>query len=213
MTLLAADVREEKLAPVFSPSVLFPSEKPAQKNYEAWRGFWSQERLARLELNLNAAARENGFTADAFDPFWKMIHQNMPRTFEIPQKYFEMLGISATPEGYTQLTLLGAGKNYRAENLFGTISSAGIAKLFDADLFNKKMGEFLKSLFVEIALIVSLGLVVVISLFLFRLAFIIDSDRSCRVCSSGHPGHTENHRPSAGYSRNHALDCHYGDGD
>ncbi|HOQ41159.1 MAG TPA: methyltransferase domain-containing protein [Smithellaceae bacterium] len=165
MTLLAADVREEKLAPVFSPSVLFPSEKPAQKNYEAWRGFWSQERLARLELNLNAAARENGFTADAFDPFWKMIHQNMPRTFEIPQKYFEMLGISATPEGYTQLTLLGAGKNYRAENLFGTISSAGIAKLFDADLFNKKMGEFLKSLFVEIALIVSLGLVVVISLF------------------------------------------------
>ncbi|MCK7508115.1 MAG: hypothetical protein MZV70_31390 [Desulfobacterales bacterium] len=39
MTLLAADVQKEKLAPVFLPSVLFPSQLSAQINYAAWRQF------------------------------------------------------------------------------------------------------------------------------------------------------------------------------
>ncbi|MDD4357672.1 MAG: MMPL family transporter, partial [Smithellaceae bacterium] len=164
MTLLAGDVQEEKLLPAFLPSVLFPSGRRAQTNHEAWRSFWNQERVARLQRNLNAAALENDFAPDAFDSFWKIIRKDLPGNFVISPDYFEMLGISETPEGYTQLTLLGAGKNYNAEDFFDRISKADIAKLFDADLFNRKLGEFLKRLFVEIALIVSVGLVLVISL-------------------------------------------------
>jgi len=165
MTLLAADVQKEKFAPVFLPSVLFPSAPSAQSNFAAWRSFWNEDRMKALKRDLDAAARENGFAPTAFDPFWKIIHQDSPGTFEIPEKHFEMLGIAKTSEGYTQLSLLAAGKNYNAEDFFGRLSATGLAKLFDADLFNKRLAEFLKKIFLEIALIVSIGLVLITFLF------------------------------------------------
>ena len=114
---------------------------------------------------MNAAARENGFAPNAFEPFWKIINQENPGAFEIPEKYFEMLGIAKSPGGYTQLSLLAAGKNYNAEDFFERISQSGLAKIFDADLFNKRLGDFLKNLFLEIAIIISIGLVLVIFLY------------------------------------------------
>ena len=114
MTLLAADVQKEKLAPVFLPSVLFPSPQSAQSHFAAWRSFWNKDRVAALKRDLDAAARENGFAPNAFEPFWKIIHQESPGRFTIPEKHFEMLGIAKTSEGYTQLSLLTAGKNYNA---------------------------------------------------------------------------------------------------
>jgi len=165
MTLLTADVLKEKLAPVFLPSVLFPSQQVAENNYATWRHFWNKDRVAALKRDLDSARRDNGFAANAFEPFWKIFHQASEETFEIPQKHFEMLGIDKTSEGYTQLSLLAAGKNYNAEDCFGRISAAGLAKLFDEDLFSEKLGEFLKNIFLEIALITSIGLVLVIFLF------------------------------------------------
>ena len=165
MTWLASDVRQEKLSPVFLPSVLFPSQDTARSNFAAWRDFWNKDRLAALKRDLNAAARENGFAPNAFEPFWKIINQENPGAFEIPEKYFEMLGIAKSPAGFTQLSLLAAGKNYNAENFFERISQSGLAKIFDADLFNKRLGDFLKNLFMEIALIISIGLALVIFLY------------------------------------------------
>ncbi|MEN6508647.1 MAG: methyltransferase domain-containing protein [Smithella sp.] len=165
MTILAADVQRDKFAPVFLPSVLFPPAPSAQSNFEAWRSFWNEDRMKALKHDLDAVARENGFAPSAFEPFWKIIHQNSPGTFEIPEKHFEMLGIAKTSEGYTQLSLLAAGKNYNAEDFFGRLSATGLAKLFDADLFNKRLAEFLKKIFLEIALIVSIGLVLITFLF------------------------------------------------
>lgn len=196
MTLLASDVRKEKLAPVFLPSVLFPSQASAENNFAAWRSFWNQDRVEALRRNLDAAARENGFAPDAFDPFWKTIQQDNPGAFEISPKYFEMLGIAKTSEGYTQLSLLPAGKNYNAEDFFGRLSSSSLAKLFDADLFNKRLGEFLKDIFIEIALIVSLGLMLVIFLFFldWRLSFSVLAPVVFALCATlgtlkiiGHP--------------------------
>lgn len=161
MTLLAADVQKEKLAPVFLPSVLFPSERLAKTNFEAWRGFWSQERVARLKRNLDAAARENGFAPDAFEPFLKMLVMDYKDPVPVPEKYFNMLGIVKTSGGFTQLSLIAAGKNYDANDLFDRISATGVVKLFDADLFNKRLSDFLKNIFLEIALIISAGLILI----------------------------------------------------
>lgn len=161
MTLLATDVRQEKLAPVFLPSVLFPSQQSAQSNFDAWRRFWNKDRVAGLKRDLDASARENGFAPDAFDPFWKIIHQGAPGVFEMPEKYFAMLGIAKSPGGFTQLSLLTAGKNYNADDFFNKVSATGFVKLFDADLFNKKLSDVLKNLFLEIALIISIGLVLI----------------------------------------------------
>jgi predicted exporter len=160
-------VRQEKLSPAFLPSVLFPSQDTARSNFTAWRDFWNKERVAALKRDLNAAARKNGFAPNAFEPFWKIINQENPGAFEIPEKYFEMFGIAKSPAGYTQLSLLSAGKNYDAERFFERISQSGLAKIFDADLFNKRLGDFLKNIFMEIALITSVGLMLVVFLFYF----------------------------------------------
>jgi predicted exporter/SAM-dependent methyltransferase len=162
---LANDVRQEKLSPVFLPSVLFPSPENAQSNFSAWRAFWNKERLTALKNNLDKASHDNGFKPDAFEPFWQIIHQGKPAEFEIPQKYFEMLGIAQSPGGYTQLSLIAAGKNYNAEDFFERISRSGLAKIFDGDLFNERLSDFLKHLFLEIALIISIGLALVIFLY------------------------------------------------
>jgi uncharacterized protein len=165
MNRLSDDVRREKLSPVFLPSVLFPSPDTARSNFTAWRSFWNKDRVAALKHNLDTAALESGFAPNAFEPFRKIIQQDSTGTFAIPQKYFAMLGIAKTSAGYTQLSLLAAGKNYNAADLFGRISSTRLAKLFDVDLFNKRLGGFLKNIFLEIALITGIGVVLVIFLF------------------------------------------------
>ncbi|MEN6620229.1 MAG: methyltransferase domain-containing protein [Smithella sp.] len=165
INLLTNDVQNEKLSPVFLPSTLFPSQDTSRKNFAAWRTFWSKDRVTVLKHNLNMAARENGFAPNAFEPFWKIINQETPVFSEIPEKYFEMLGVAKNPTGYTQLSLLTAGKNYNADDFFGRFSQYGIAKIFDGDLFNKKLSDFLKKIFLEIAVIVSIGLVLIVFLY------------------------------------------------
>ncbi|MGB5217454.1 MAG: MMPL family transporter [Smithella sp.] len=162
---LADDVRQKKLSSPLLPTALFPSQETAVKNIEAWRAFWHKDRLAAFKRDLDTAARENGFAPNAFEPLWKIIHQENSGTFEIPEKYFDMLGITRSANGYTQLSLLAAAKNYNAEDFFGRISRSGLAKIFDADLFNKRLGDFLKNLFLEIAIIISIGLVLITFLY------------------------------------------------
>lgn len=165
MNLLADDVRQGKLSPVFLPSVLFPSPETARNNFAAWRAFWNKERVTALKRDLDAAARDFGFTPDAFAPFWRIVQQENPAVFEIPEKYFDMLGISETAEGLTQLSLITAKENYVADDFFNKISRSGLAKVFDGNLFNERLSDFLKTLFLEIALIISIGLALVIFLY------------------------------------------------
>ena len=73
-----------------------------------------------------------------------------------------MLGIAQSPDGYTQLSLLIPGKNYSADDFFSRLTSTGAAKLFDVGLFNKRLGNFLKNIFVEIAFITGIGTSVIV---------------------------------------------------
>ncbi len=196
MTWLSADVQHEKLSPAFLPSILFPSPDKARSNFVAWRDFWNKDRVTVLKRNLSVAAQEFGFAANSFEPFWKIINQENPGTFEIPEQYFEMLGIVKSPEGFTQLSLLTAGNNYNADNFFERISQSGTAKIFDADLFNKRLGDFLKNIFLEVALIISIGLALVIFLYFldWQLSLAVLAPVAFALCATlgtlkiiGHP--------------------------
>jgi len=171
MGWLKNDVQKEKLQPVFLPSVLFPSPDTAKSNFAAWQAFWNKERVADLKRNLNVAARENGFAPEAFAPFWKIIYQENPASLEIPENFFEMLGIAKTPDGYTQLSLLVPGKDYNADDFFSRLTSTGSAKLFDIGLFNKKMGDFLKNIFIQVALITGIGTSIIV--FIYYLDWLV----------------------------------------
>ena len=165
LPLLTKDVREGKLSSVFLPSSLFPSAKTAEENLAAWRNFWNTERVAKLKKDLNAAAHETGFAPDAFAPFWNTLYNKNPQIKEIPEKYLDFLGITKTDAGYNQLILLATGGNYDAEDFFSRLSTSGIGGVFDVGLFNKRLGDTLHSIFLEIALITSIGIVVVVFLF------------------------------------------------
>ena len=165
LSSMTSDIASEKLSGVFLPSVLFSSAQVAQKNLEDWHNFWTKERVAKLKKEMATAAKDNGFSPKAFEPFWQNIagHNIVPT--EIPAKYFGILGITKGKDGYTQLSLVSTGKNYNADDFFLQMQRAGIAKIFDADLFNKRLSDFLKNMFLEIALITTIGLVLVIFLF------------------------------------------------
>ncbi|HQK99453.1 MAG TPA: methyltransferase domain-containing protein [Smithellaceae bacterium] len=165
LPMLREDLRRGKLADAFLPGMLFPSEETAGRNYDAWRGFWTPDRIAGLKTRLDRAAAEYGFTPDAFAPFWASLEAPYPQAAAIPAKHFELLGITQTASGLVQLNLLSTGAHYDASEFFNRLARNGQAKLFDADLFNRKMSEFLQSLFLEIALIVSVGIVLVVFLF------------------------------------------------
>ena len=165
MDELSGDVRQEKLKPVFLSSVLFPSPEQARSNFDAWRAFWNKDRVAAFQRDFNKAARESGFVPNAFEPFWKIINQKTPASFSIPGKYFEMLGIAKSADGYTQLSLLIPGKNYNAEDFFSRLASAKQARLFDVGLFNKRLGNFLKNIFVEIAIITGIGTSIIVFIY------------------------------------------------
>lgn len=160
--ILQDDLRLGKITAAFLPTTLFPSDEQAAKNGDAWRAFWTTERLSALQGNLQTAAVENGFAPDAFKPFLKNILQKPAGSPAPDEKYFDMLGIAKTDQGYAQLTLVAPGKNYRAEDFFARLSREGQAKLFDADLFNRTLGGFLKSIFLEMAVIVCIGVVLVV---------------------------------------------------
>ena len=165
LPLLTDDVQKEKLASAFLPTVLFPSRETGQKNLAAWQSFWNKQRLAKLRNDMDAAARTNGFAPSAFAPFWKMINNKNPQQGVIPEKYFEFMGIAKDATGYTQLTLLATGKNYNAEDFVYRLSPQGLAKIFDVGLFNKRLGDFLQNIFVQIALITAIGTTVIIFVF------------------------------------------------
>ncbi len=171
LKFLSADIQQEKLSSVFLPSVLFPSVQKSRENLEAWRAFWNKERLSKIKHDVDLAARENGFAPAAFEPFWKVINTKNVEPKEIPEKYFEFLGISKTADGYAQLSLLNTGKNYNADDFFLRLIPTGMAKLFDVSLFNKRLGEFLKNIFVEIALITGIGIVLIV--FIYYLDWLI----------------------------------------
>jgi uncharacterized protein len=163
--LLADDIQKGKLTSAFLPTVLFPSAKTSKANLAAWQSFWSKQRLAKLQNDVSAAARANGFAPSAFVPFWKMINNKNPHSGEIPEKYFEFMGIAKDAIGYAQLTLLQTGKNYNADDFMFRLSHQGLAKIFDVGLFNKRLGDFLQNIFVQIALITAIGTIGIIFLF------------------------------------------------
>ncbi len=154
-----------RIATVFLPSDLFPSRAVAQRNLLAWQNFWSPKRLAEVKKHLDAAAQEFGFIPEAFEPFWQRFAAAPIMAEPIPESYFDMLGLSKTSEGFTELVRITPGPSYRPDAFLKRISEGGLAHLFDAEFFNLKLSAFMKMIFLEIALIVSIGIVGVVFLF------------------------------------------------
>ncbi len=176
--VLAGEVRVGRLSSAFLPSTLFPGEILRSRNLEAWRTFWSRERVDALRAELGRAGQELGFASDAFSPFLKRLNEAPVGPGPIPDKYYPLLGmIPVFEEGnrWVQVSLATPGPGYHAAFLAEQCRKAANVRIFDAGLFNDRLGSILASLFQEIAWIAGGGIVLVVFFFFldWRLSLMI----------------------------------------
>ncbi|SEM43486.1 Predicted exporter [Syntrophus gentianae] len=176
--VLAEEVRAGRLSSAFLPSTLFPGEILRSRNLEAWRTFWSRERVDALRAELGRAGQELGFASDAFAPFLKRLNEAPAGPGPIPDKYYPLLGfvpVSENGSRWVQVSPATPGPGYDAAFLAEQCRKAANVRIFDAGLFNDRLGAILASLFQEIAWIAGIGIVLVVFFFFldWRLSLMV----------------------------------------
>ena len=177
LEMINKDRRSGTLAPSFVSSIIFPGEDRRKQNFAAWKNFWNSNRIKDLKKTMKTFSFELGFTQDAFEPFYKMLHPNylMPKYYAIPEKFFDMMGITVSPDNKTwlQVCSLTAGPTYKADEFYTRYSSLG--KLFDPNFFSKKLGALLFSIFMKILVVVGTGVTILLLIFFFDVTLTLIS--------------------------------------
>ncbi len=108
-------------------------------------------------------------------PSWTPCPRPPPAAAAIPEKFAGFLGIAAEKSSRVQVSMVTPGPAYDAEPFFARYAATNLVSLFDAGLFNRRLGEVLVSLFTEIAVITGLGIILVVFLFFldWRLSLIV----------------------------------------
>ncbi len=155
---LEEDLAADRIASVFSPSMVFPGPSRSEANQRAWHAFWTPERRAELQKTLAEAGLRSGFAQDAFMPFLAQLEPNYHvARVPVPPAFLRLLSVSQTvgQGGYVQFISLKPGSSYDPAQLFTRYSAE--TKIFDGPYFAKRLGEILFSTFLKgLALIVAL---------------------------------------------------------
>jgi len=169
LDMMDQERRSGTLSAGFVPSMIFPGEDRRKQNFAAWKKFWDNNRIEDLKKSLRASAFDLGFTADAFEPFYKMLNPDSfgPGHLAIPDKFFGLMGITTGPEKKTwvQVCNLTTGQTYSADEFYAKYSSLG--KLFDPNFFSERLGTLLFSTFMKMLVIIGLS----VSVLMFILFF------------------------------------------
>ncbi len=173
--MLREDLRLGTVKAAFLLSDLFPGEELAAGRAADWRAFWTASRIADLRRELTRAGRELGFVPGAFDPFVALLTGPPPSAVPVPEGLRGFLGIAAEKSSVVQVAMVTPGPAYDANAFFARYGGTDLVSLFDAGLFNRRLGEVLVSLFAEIAVVTGIGIVLVVFLFFlqWRLALIV----------------------------------------
>jgi len=169
------DLNRGTVGAAFALSDLFPGEALARRHAADWQAFWTPGRVAEFRREFAQAAREMGFAPDAFGVFMGSLSATPPVAAAIPEKFAGFLGIAAEKSSRVQVSMVTPGPAYDAEPFFARYAATNLVSIFDAGLFNRRLGEVLVSIFTEIALITGLGIVLVVFAFFldWRLSLIV----------------------------------------
>jgi uncharacterized protein len=163
---LDLDLTAGAISSGFVPSMVFPGKERGNQNSEAWRCFWSSDRIAELKEALRAAS-EMGFSSGAFELFYNTISTASYQggNTDIPEKFLDFLGITKGGDGnkWIQLSSLTPGKSYNGEKFYATYNHLG--KIFDPALFSIRMGKLLFSTFTKMLIIVGFSVIIFVIFF------------------------------------------------
>jgi predicted exporter len=165
-TLLNRDIAEGTIESAFVPSMIFPGKERTKSNFNAWKEFWTNSRIAELKKNLFSAADNTGFSKDAFSSLFKMITQKNISQAKMPAGYYSFFGISK-PENYNwiQFSSITTSAKYNSETFYKKYTDNDV-KVFDPMLFSEKLGSMLMSGFIKMAIIVGLISIMVAFIYL-----------------------------------------------
>ena len=162
--MLDQEVASGMLSSVFIPSMIFPGEERGKQNFNSWKKFWNENRAAELKVNIQRISSDIGFSDNAFEPFLNTMDQKEYRETAIPEKFFNLLGISRTHDksGLVLFSSLTPGGSYKADPFFDRFHAAGNAKIFDPNLFSERLGKFLSHTFLKMLMIISFSLLILL---------------------------------------------------
>jgi predicted exporter len=165
-----ADLRSHVLSSGFVSSMIAPGAELRQKNFNAWREFWSPERIETLKGTIGNLSASMGFADDAFAAFYDMLSATVApaENAHILAQFPGFLGISKNSDGskWIQVSTLTTGPGYDAKRFYEAYKSS--VKLFDPLFFSKSIGDLLFSTGVTFFLINVISSFVLVAVFLLN---------------------------------------------
>jgi len=167
--MLDREVAAGRLSQAFVPSMLFPGEKMARKNLEAWQRFWSPARIAGLRKATGEASRSLGFSPTAFQPFYTLLNTRDMGGTDLPERFSALLGVSVNQDrsSWVQVASMTPGPSYEGSDFYGRFTSTGLTRVFDPALFSKQFEATLLSAFIKMAVFV--GILTILTAFFYFL--------------------------------------------
>lgn len=150
-----SDLRSGVLSAGFVPAMIAPGAELRRKNFDAWRRFWTTERIDALRREIASLSVPMGFAEDAFADFYAALEApSAPAgNAQILSRFPGFLGVSRNSEGsrWIQVSTLTTGPAYDARRFHEDYR--GAVKLFDPLFFSKSVGDMLFSTAVAFFLI------------------------------------------------------------
>ncbi len=164
------DIDNDLVRAAFVPSMIFPGQTRSADNLRAWHSFWRDGKNERVRQALSAAGAKLGFTTDAFAQFFSLMKPGYVTSSQpIPEKYYELLGISENikESGLLQFVTMLPGDKYdgaRVQQEYGRDN-----RVFDAAFFTGRLADILFTTFTTMLAIVAISMVLLLFFFYFDL--------------------------------------------
>jgi predicted exporter/SAM-dependent methyltransferase len=132
----------------FSPSMLNPGPAQAQAHLNAWKHFWTPERVSRVRSALQAGAAEVGFAPDAFAPFFDRLTSPSvePAPLDEGERALYGIGPGRDGKGLVWLGNVEPGERYDAAAFARSAHQVGLY-VFDGASFSRTLADFLAQSF------------------------------------------------------------------
>ncbi len=161
---LSRDMATGKIDSAFSTSMVFPGKEQAAQNLKDWRAFWTSDRVNNLSRHLQEASRKNGFRDDAFNHFPAILDPGfIPKSTDIPEKFFNLLGISEKDGKLIQFINISPGEKFSSEDFYKSYGAQG--KIFDSPYFSRKLADILFNSFLTMLAIIAASIVALLLFF------------------------------------------------
>jgi len=161
---IEADKKSEKIASAFVPSMIFPGEKIAVRNFDAWKNFWTKKRRNTLQKQLLESGKALGFADNGFDTFLEQTGSiKKINAIEIPNKFHNLLGISEKNGILTQFINISPGTQYNSDEFYELYGQDG--KIFDSPYFSRQLADILFNSFATMLAIIAVSIVILLLFF------------------------------------------------